>query len=483
MIRPKVNLISLGCSKNLVDSEKILASVTQKGGIVCENRENADVVVINTCGFINSAKEESIDSILQIADLKAHGKCKKLIVTGCLAQRYKSELQKEIPEIDHVIGLNKFDKIADKIFFKRNGLNHKTAKSTDNDLSLKTSAGLIEDKKRLPLVNDRQRSSFNKRISLTPKHYAYLKISEGCNNRCTYCTIPYIRGRYKSRPIEEILIEAQSLAANGVKEINIIAQDTTAYGYDLYKEQKLHTLLKKISEIKSVKWIRLLYTHPGRIYNELIDEIALNKKICNYIDLPIQHINDEILKMMGRGTTRLHISRLIDNLRSRIPGLALRTSVIVGFPGETEKQFEELIDFIEVTCFQRLGAFAYSKEDSTPASSFKNSISKKVKNERYETLMAVQQRIMFENNEKMIGKKLKVLIDSCDVLGKNKIKEANKQQSAIPNHAWVGRCYADAPEVDGNVLVYTKRQIRPGTFKDVIVNGADGYNLIGVLTN
>lgn len=438
-MKPKVNIISLGCSKNLVDSEKIINNIAQRGGVVCEDPHDADVIIINTCGFIETAKEESINTILETARLKEEGSCKEMIVTGCLAQRYKNELQREIPEIDHLIGLDKFDMVADKAISVRRQTLTNPEPHTSNPESRR-----------------------DKRISLTPTHYAYLKISEGCNNRCAYCTIPSIRGIHRSRPIDELIKEAAALGADGVKELNIIAQDTTAYGCDLYKGQMLHILLRRLSEIRSIKWIRLLYTHPAHFYDELIDEIARNNKICSYIDLPIQHINNKILEQMGRRVTRLQIERLIDKLRNRIPGLVLRTSVIVGFPGETEGQFAELIDFIDYARFERLGAFIYSREEDTPASSFKNQISKKIKKERYETAMSVQQKIIFGNNKKMIGKRLKVLIDGWN-----------------GGHNGLGRYYGDAPEVDGSIIVSARLKMRIGTFKDVTIQGMDGYNLIG----
>ncbi|MGR3179533.1 MAG: 30S ribosomal protein S12 methylthiotransferase RimO [Candidatus Anammoxibacter sp.] len=451
-MKSKVNIVSLGCAKNLVDSEKIINTIAKNGGVICDDKHDADVIVVNTCGFINSAKEESINEILGIARLKEEGKCKRLVVTGCLAQRYKDELLKEIPEIDELIGINKFDKVSQAVL-------------QDSRPKTKDQRQKAEGKCRDRSPNDPNNGKKTKRISLTPKHYAYLKISDGCNNSCTYCTIPFIRGRYKSRPVADIVKEAEFLAANGAKELNIIAQDTTVYGSDIHKKQSLHLLLRKISEIKSVKWIRLLYTHPAHIYDELIDEISQNNKICNYIDLPIQHINDKILKTMGRNANRLQISRLIDKLRSRIPNLVLRTSIIVGFPGETETRFNELVDFVESTRFERLGVFTYSREENTSSSLYKNQVSRKLKEERYETLMSIQQGITFENNKKMIGEKVKVLIDSEE----------------IPNQTWLGRYYADAPEVDSNVIVHSKHRIGIGTFKNVTINGTDNYDLVGVI--
>ncbi|MGR3218190.1 MAG: 30S ribosomal protein S12 methylthiotransferase RimO [Candidatus Anammoxibacter sp.] len=468
-MKSKVNIISLGCAKNLVDSEKIINTIAKNGGVICDDKHEADVIVVNTCGFINSAKEESIDAILEIAGLKEEGKCKKLVVTGCLAQRYKGELLKEIPEIDELIGINKFDKVSLAVLQDRRPKTKDQREKTEG----KCGVGTSPCRKTTPKKT--------KRISLTPKHYAYLKISDGCNNSCTYCTIPSIRWRYKSRTVADIIKEAEFLVANGVKELNIIAQDTTAYGSDIHKKQSLHLLLREISEIKSLKWVRLLYTHPAHIYDKLIDEISRNNKICNYIDMPIQHINDKILKTMGRSTKRLQIVRLIDKLRSRISNLVLRTSIIVGFPGETEKRFEELLDFIESTRFERLGVFTYSNEENTSAALYKSQVSRKLKEERYETLMSIQQGITFENNEKMVGEKVKVLIDSETQLQNAKSKIPNSK-SAIRNRVWLGRYYADAPEVDSNVIVESEQKISIGTFKNVTITGTDNYNLVGKIT-
>ncbi len=471
---PKVKIVSLGCSKNLVDSEKIITCITQNGGIFCDDEYEADVIVINTCGFINSAKEQSIDAILETSRLKEEGKCKKLIVTGCLAQRYKKDLLKAIPEIDDLVGINDFNKVADKVFFKTKEYDFKPPQ--------------IDSKKRNSTVKGDNSSIFSDRIRLTPKHYAYLKISDGCNNRCTYCTIPSIRGRHKSRSIEDIVNEAASLSANGAKELNIIAQDTTEYGIDLYKTRSLHILLKKISEIKDVKWIRLFYTHPQHIYDELIDEIANNDKICNYIDMPIQHINEAVLKKMGRSSTKEQISNLIDKLRSKIPDLVLRTSIIVGFPGETEKRFNELLDFVKSAKFEKLGAFVYSREEDTPAYKFNSKVSAKVKNDRFETLMSVQQEIVFKNNEEMVGKELDVLIEECgDLDSYNELlvdpAKIEKIIDRLPQKTklWLGRFYGDAPEVDSNVIIVSKKKLKTGTFKKVIINHIDGYNLIGTI--
>lgn len=459
---PKVALISLGCPKNLVDSEKILGRVAENGCVICQNPEDADVLIVNTCGFIESAKEESIDTILEASKLKtassASGRYSRLIVTGCLAQRYKESLRTEIPEIDNVIGLGEFDTIADLI--------NPTLPSPSNGKgrSVETRCG----------------DDWKTRLRLTPKHYAYLRISEGCNNPCTYCAIPAIRGPFRSRPLKQIIEEAEQLAIDGAKELNIVAEDTTAYGIDLYKEQRLHTLLRKLSRIDSVHWIRLLYTHPAHFYSELIEEIARNEKVCKYIDLPIQHINNEILKRMGRKVTRIQIERLIEELRSKVPGLFIRTSVIVGFPGETEKQFDELLRFIEDTAFERLGAFTYSKEEGTKAANMKKQASKKTQERRLEQIMSVQQKIAFKKNKQMIGKTLEVLIE----------ERARIEGARNGFRGWLGRSYGDAPDVDSNVLVQgtvpipliykAGRRATVGNFCQVLITDTKDYDLCGV---
>ncbi len=467
-MKSKVNIVSLGCAKNLVDSEKIIADIAEKGGVICSDKKDADVIVINTCGFINSAKEESIDTILETVNLKEEGKCKRIVVTGCLAQRYKNELKKDIPEIDALLGINEFNNVANAVLDNQAD-EHQIVKKVHNS------------KKCTDRERNKKLVAQTPRISLTPKHYAYLKISDGCNNFCTYCSIPHIRGKHKSSSIDNLLSEAELLAASGVKELNIIAQDTTVYGTDMYKKPKLHILLNKLSEIDSIKWIRVLYAHPAHFYDELIDEVCQNKKICNYLDMPIQHINDHILKRMGRKTSRSQIETLIEKLRKRIDDLVLRTSIIVGFPGETEKRFSELADFIKSTRFERLGVFMYSREEDTPAFSYNSQISKRLKDERFDTLMSIQQEVMFENNEQMVGRKVKVLIDSP-------FQHPNKDSEATHNdynpnqkNMWLARSYADAPEVDANIIITSEKAIKTGTFKDVTITSREDYNLIGTV--
>jgi ribosomal protein S12 methylthiotransferase len=438
-----VALISLGCPKNLVDSEKILGRIAERGGVVCQNPEDADVLIVNTCGFIESAKQESIDAILEASRLKTSSHQQRLIVTGCLAQRYKESLQTEIPEIDDVIGLGEFDTIAELIVSDK-----PTSQQTDKPIAEKH---VLQD------------DNWKTRLRLTPRHYAYLRVSEGCNNPCTYCAIPAIRGPFRSRPVKHIIEEAEQLAIDGTRELNIVAEDTTAYGIDIYAEQRLHTVLHELSRIDEIHWIRLLYTHPAHFYPELIEEIARNEKVCKYIDLPIQHINDEVLEKMGRKVNRSQIEHLIKELRNRIPGLFIRTSVIVGFPGETERQFNELLHFIEDTAFERLGAFTYSKEEDTKAANMPRQSSKKTQERRLERVMSLQQSIAFKKNKQMIGKTLEVLIE---------------ERSKNGLEGWLGRTYGDAPDVDANVLVHGSN-VKAGDFCRVLITDTKDYDLIG----
>ncbi|WP_347273710.1 30S ribosomal protein S12 methylthiotransferase RimO [Candidatus Kuenenia sp.] len=427
-----VALINLGCTKNLVDAEEMLGRIAANGSTICQYPEDAEVLVVNTCGFIDDSKKESIDMIFKMAKLKENAQCKKLIVTGCLAQRYSAELKNEIPEIDEVVGLKDFEKIT-----------HLTGmRQVDNSTIY-------------------QSDDWRNRIRLTPKHYSYLRISDGCDNRCTYCAIPGIRGNFMSRSIENILEESRQMASEGVKEINIISQDTTSYGLDIYGKQMLHVLLEKIAAIKGIQWIRLLYTHPGHFYPELINTINEQDTICKYIDLPIQHINDTILGKMGRNTTRKSIETLINNLRRLIRSIVLRTSVIVGFPGETDGQYQELLEFVKKTKFERLGVFAYSKEENTPAAKFKKQIGKKVKQQRLEEIMLAQREIVWENNKNLIGKKASVIVDEKD--------DASGKL--------IGRTSGDAPEVDGKVFINDK-QIKVGDIRELVIRNVNGYDLV-----
>ncbi|GJQ48083.1 ribosomal protein S12 methylthiotransferase RimO [Candidatus Kuenenia stuttgartiensis] len=427
-----VALINLGCTKNLVDAEEMLGRIAANGSTICQYPEDAEVLVVNTCGFIDDSKKESIDMIFKMAKLKENAQCKKLIVTGCLAQRYSAELKSEIPEIDDVVGLKDFEKIT-----------HLTGKRQMDNSTIY------------------QGDDWRNRIRLTPKHYSYLRISDGCDNRCTYCAIPGIRGNFMSRSIENILEESRQMASEGVKEINIISQDTTSYGLDIYGKQMLHVLLEKIAAIEGIQWIRLLYTHPGHFYPELINTINEHETICKYIDLPIQHINDTILGKMGRNTTRKSIETLINNLRRSIRSIVLRTSVIVGFPGETDEQYQELLEFIKKTKFERLGVFAYSKEENTPAAKFKKQVGKKVKQERLNEIMLAQREIVWENNKNLIGKKASVIVDEKEVV----------------SGMLIGRTSGDAPEVDGKVFINDK-QIKVGEIRELVISNVNGYDLV-----
>lgn len=433
----KVALINLGCPKNLVDAEEILGRVAESGSTICQYPEDAEILIVNTCGFIDDSKKESIDTILKAAKLKDDAQCKKLIVTGCLAQRYPKELQKEVPEIDHVVGLKDFDKLTDL-----SGSGKKRRKGNSSQC----------------------KDDWRNRIRLTPKHYAYLRISDGCDNNCTYCSIPGIRGRFYSRTIENILEEAKIMASEGVKEINVISQDTTSYGTDLYGKQQLHVLLEKLSEIQGIEWLRILYAHPRHFYPELIHVISQQDKICKYIDLPIQHINDSILAKMGRNVNRSHVESLIDDLRSHIANLFLRTSVIVGFPGETEEYYEELLAFVKIIQFERLGVFTYSKEDHTPAASFKKQISRKIKEHRLREVMLTQQEIVLKKHKNLIGNSISVIIDEKDE----------------SNNVWLGRTYGDAPDVDSMVIIQGNN-IKSGDIKSMVITGTVGYDLTAML--
>ncbi len=435
----KVHIISLGCPKNLVDSE-VMAGLLRKSGYVTNARmEDADILIVNTCGFINSAKEESVDGILKAAGLKS-GKCRVLVVAGCLAQRYKEELLAEIPEIDGLIGAGEIPRIV------------------------KTVEKAIEGK-RPAYVNfpsyiyDHQ----TPRILFTPHYSAYLKVAEGCSNKCSYCTIPEIRGEYRSRTIESIVAEAGQLAEQGVREVNLIAQDTTRYGQDLYGQYKLDELLAKLAELEKLSWIRFLYAYPSRLTDRLIEVLGTSEKICRYLDLPLQHADDVILRSMNREGTGRDILQLIDKLRRNIPGLTLRTSFIVGFPGETEERFQTLVDFIMSVKFERIGVFTFSPEERTPAADMPGQVPEEVKEERKDFLMKIQQEISLEKNKSKIGRIISVLIEG---------KHENEQE------IYVGRTQADAPEIDGFIFVKGKA-LCPGEIVPVRVTHAYEYDLIG----
>ncbi len=436
--------ISLGCDKNLVDSEVMLGIVEKNGYRIVDSEEDADIIVINTCCFIHDAKEESIQTILETAEYKKGGRLKALIVTGCLAQRYKEEILAEIPEVDAVLGTASCEKIAETIERALSG------------------GGFVElsDVDRLPFVDTR-------RLVTTGGHFAYLKIAEGCDKRCTYCIIPRLRGNYRSVPMERLVREAGELAEQGVKELILVAQETTLYGKDLYGEKSLPRLLRQLCRIRGLRWIRILYCYPEEIDDELIQVMKEEKKICHYLDLPIQHSEDEILKKMGRRTTRQQLISTVEKLRREIPDIVLRTTLITGFPGETKEQHEALMDFVDEMEFERLGVFTYSPEEDTPAADFPGQIPEEVKEERRAELMELQQEIVFEQAETVTGKELLVMIEG---------KVADED-------AYVGRTYMDAPGVDGLIFVNTGRELVSGDFAKVTVTGAAEYDLIGELSD
>ena len=434
-----VGFISLGCSKNLIDTEVTIGKFKEHNFTIVNNEEKADIIVINTCGFIESAKEEAINTILEMSDYK-NKRCKYLIVMGCLVQRYYEDLIKSLPEVDLFIKLDEYDKLWDKIedLVKRDIVEKSKTKTSK----------LITKIPPMPMFSEEE---FLNRTVTTGKNYAYLKIGEGCSNRCTYCAIPYIRGPFVSRKKEEIIEEAKKLAAKGIKELIVIAQDTTKYGIDLYGESKLAQLLEELSKIEGIKWIRFLYAYPEGITDELIDVVANNPKVAKYFDIPIQHISNNLLKKMNRRTNKEDIVNLIDKINKKIPDVVLRTSLIVGFPGETKEDFDELLDFVKNTRFDKLGVFEYSKEDGTPAAKMQDQIHWKTKKTRYNKIMEEQQRISKENLEKKIGKTCTVLVEDI----------------SFDNKYYVGRTFGDVPDIDG--LVYIQNDNKKQE-KDVLDN-------------
>ena len=438
----KILFISLGCDKNLVDTEVMLGLLASRGYEMTDDETQADVIVINTCCFIHDAKEESIQNILEMAEYKKQGKIKALIVTGCLAQRYRQEIIDEIPEVDEVLGTTAYDKILDAV---------------DAALAGEHSV-MLSDLDALPLPD-------TKRLVTTGGHFAYLKIAEGCDKHCTYCIIPKIRGNFRSVPMERLLKEAQELADQGVKELILVAQETTLYGKDLYGEKSLHILLKNLCKISGIRWIRILYCYPEEITDELIRVMKEEPKICHYLDLPIQHANDTILGRMGRRTSKQELVDIIGKLRSEIPDICLRTTLITGFPGETEEQHKELMGFVDEIEFDRLGVFTYSPEEDTPAAEMPGQIDEEVKLDRQAELMELQQEIAFDNAQDMVGREVLVMIEG-------KVADEN---------AYVGRTYRDAPNVDGLIFINTDEELLSGDFARVKVTGAIDYDLIGEL--
>ncbi len=424
----KVGFVHLGCSKNLIDTEATIGIFKKNKYEIVNNETKADIIVINTCGFIDTAKEEAINTILEMAEYKKSN-CKYLIVMGCLVQRYYEELIKALPEVDLFIKIEEYNKLWDKI--------ENLIKGNLQEKSITKQSKKILDIPKMPMLTQEQ---FLNRTITTGKNFAYLKIGEGCSNKCTYCAIPYIRGPFASRKKEDILEEAKSLAKQGIQELIIIAQDTTKYGIDIYGESKLDELLEEISKIQGIKWIRFLYSYPEGITDQLIEIVANNKKIAKYFDIPIQHINNEILKKMNRRTSKKQIENLINKIRQKIPNVIIRTSLIVGFPGETKDQFEELLEFVKQTKFDKLGAFTYSKEDGTPAARLTNQIHGNTKKARYNKIMQLQKEISKRNLESKIDKQYEVLVEDISFDGKY----------------YLGRTMQDAPEIDG--LVYIKNE-------------------------
>ena len=435
----KVGFISLGCNKNLVDTEKTIAIFNEEGFEIVNKPENADIIVINTCGFIESAKEEAINTILEMAEYKKD-KCKFLIAMGCLVERYRDELAKEIPEVDLWIKYSEYDSLWDKV---KKMLENEDIEETDNP-------------------SNREFLNLMDRVLTTGDNYAYLKIADGCSNRCTYCAIPYIRGPQMSRKMEDIIEEAKKLAEEGYHEIILTAQDTTKYAVDLYGKPRLAELIEEISKIEEIKWIRFLYAYPETISDELIQVVRNNDKVCKYFDIPIQHISDSVLKRMNRQSNGESIRKLIKKLRQEIPEVIIRTTVMVGFPGESEADFEELYNFLQEAKFDKLGCFAYSKEDGTPASRLKEQIHPMTKKSRLNKIMSLQQKISKQNLKNKIGKEVEVLVEDKSFDGKT----------------YIGRSYMDVPEIDGVVYIESDEEIQIGSFVKCTITDVKEYDLI-----
>ena len=440
----KILFISLGCDKNLADSEEMLGLLTAGGHEITDDETQADAIVINTCCFIKDAKEESVETILEMAEYKKTGSCHALIVTGCMAQRYQKEIIEEVPEVDAVLGTTSYGDIV-KALEEAVAGNH------------------FEEFRDIDYLPD----TGSKRVLTTGGHFGYLKIAEGCDKHCTYCIIPKLRGKFRSVPMERLIAQAEDMAEQGVKELILVAQETTVYGKDLYGKKSLHILLKKLCEIRGIRWIRILYCYPEEIYDELIETIRDEKKICHYLDIPIQHASDRILKRMGRRTSKQELIDIVGKLRKEIPDIVLRTTLITGFPGETEEDHEELKEFVDEMEFDRLGVFTYSPEENTPAAEMADQVPEDVKEERRDELMELQQEISYDRGQDRIGQELLVMIEG---------KVADES-------AYIGRTYGDAPKVDGYIFVQTGELLMTGDFAKVRVTGALEYDLIGVLSD
>ena len=440
----KILFISLGCDKNLADSEEMLGLLTANGHEIVDSEEEADAIVINTCCFIHDAKEESVNTILEMAEYKKSGTCKALIVTGCMAQRYKEEITQEIPEVDAVLGTTSYGDIVKAL----------------NEVQTGNVFQEFRDINELP-------EDCGHRVITTGGHFGYLKIAEGCDKHCTYCIIPSLRGKFRSVPEERLLKQAEYMASQGVKELILVAQETTVYGTDLYGKKTLHLLLKKLCQIKGIRWIRVLYCYPEEIYDELIQVMKEEPKICHYLDLPIQHARDKILRRMGRRTSKQQLIDIITKLRREIPDIVLRTSLITGFPGETEEDHQELMEFVDEMEFDRLGVFTYSPEEGTPAETMEGQVPEEVKEARRDEIMELQQEISLDKGNGRIGQEVLVMIEG-KVSGES---------------AYIGRTYGDAPKVDGYIFVQTGELLVTGDFAKVTVTGALEYDLIGELTD
>lgn len=440
----KILFISLGCDKNLADSEEMLGLLTAGGHEITDDETQADAIVINTCCFIKDAKEESVETILEMAEYKKTGSCHALIVTGCMAQRYQKEIIEEVPEVDAVLGTTSYGDIV-KALEEAVAGNH------------------FEEFRDIDYLPD----TGSKRVLTTGGHFGYLKIAEGCDKHCTYCIIPKLRGKFRSVPMERLIAQAEDMAEQGVKELILVAQETTVYGKDLYGKKSLHILLKKLCEIRGIRWIRILYCYPEEIYDELIETIRDEKKICHYLDIPIQHASDRILKRMGRRTSKQELIDIVGKLRKEIPDIVLRTTLITGFPGETEEDHEELKEFVDEMEFDRLGVFTYSPEENTPAAEMADQVPEEVKEERRDELMELQQEISYDRGQDRIGQELLVMIEG---------KVADES-------AYIGRTYGDSPKVDGYIFVQTGELLMTGDFAKVRVTGALEYDLIGVLSD
>ncbi|HIS32322.1 MAG TPA: 30S ribosomal protein S12 methylthiotransferase RimO [Candidatus Limivivens intestinipullorum] len=436
----KILFISLGCDKNLVDSETMLGVLVAAGFEITNEEEEAEVIVVNTCSFIHDAREESVQTLLEMAQYRENGRCRALIVTGCLAQRYQQEILEEIPQVDAVLGTNSCQKILEAV---------KAALDGKRSLVMDSLDGLPDGRA--------------KRIVTTGGHYAHLKIAEGCDKHCTYCIIPRLRGSYRSFPMEDLVWQAERLAEQGVRELILVAQETTVYGKDLYGEKSLHLLLKKLCKVPGIRWIRILYCYPEEIYEELIQTIKEEPKICHYLDLPIQHCNDRILRRMGRRTTKADLVGIIERLRREIPDICLRTTLITGFPGETQEEHEELMEFVDAMEFDRLGVFTYSPEDDTPAARMKDQIPEEVKEQRRDELMELQQEVSLDLAEAMIDRRLVVMVEG----------------QAADASVYVARTYRDAPDIDGYLFINTDETLVSGDFVKVKVTGAFEYDLTG----